>query len=135
MYDDAQQDKHHSRNNNENRNFAPTPMPRQETLLLDSSLLDIFGTIAMDEQPMVIHAIRRASHKRQLISPWFDGEGLNLIGPHHLRTHHLVRERLTHGVQKDEIALFESMNVIEYAEVTHAGMGCEHAVRRHPTHR
>ena len=109
-------------------------MPRQEALLLNSFLLNIFGTIAMDEQPMVVHTIRSASHKRQLISPWLDGEGFNLVGPHHLRTRHLVRERLAHGMQKNEIALFESMDVVKHAEVAHAGMSREHAVGRRPAH-
>ena len=80
MDDNIQQNKRHGYRDDEDRDLALAPMPCQKALLVGRLLLDIFGAIAMDEQPVVVHAVRRAGHKRELVGPRLNGQRFDLVG-------------------------------------------------------
>ena len=106
MDDDVEGDQRQGGNDDEGRDLALAPVPRREALLLGHLLLDVLGALAVDQQPVVVHAIGRAGHEREFVGPRLEAERVDLIGPHDLRARHLVRERLVHGVKKDKVALF-----------------------------
>ena len=89
----------------------------------------------MHQQAMVVHAIGRACDERYLVGAGLDGQRLHLLGQHHLGVHHLVGERLVHGVQQHQVAGLQRMDVVEHAQVAHARMRGEHAMRRGAAHR
>ena len=74
-------------------------MATGQRLLLVDVLLVVLGAHAMHQQAMVVHAIGRAGDERHLVGAGLDGQRLHLLGQHHLGVHHLVGERLVHGVQ------------------------------------
>ena len=84
---------------------------------------------------MVVHAVGRAGDERHLVGAGLDGQRLHLLGQHHLGVHHLVGERLVHGVQQHQVAGLQRVDVVEHAQVAHARVRGEHAMRRGAAHR
>ena len=89
----------------------------------------------MHQQAMVVHAVGRAGDERYLVGARLDGQRLHLLGQHDLGVHHLVGERLAHGVQQHQVAGLQRMDVVEHAQVAHARVRGEHAMRRGAAHR
>ena len=89
----------------------------------------------MHQQAMVVHAVGRAGDERHLVGAGLDGQRLHLLGQHHLGVHHLVGERLVHGVQQHQVAGLQRVDVVEHAQVAHARVRGEHAMRRGAAHR
>ena len=89
----------------------------------------------MHQQAMVVHAVGRAGDERHLVGAGLDGQRLHLLGQHHFGVDHFISERLVHGVQQHQVAGFQRVNIVEHAQVAHARVRGEHAMRRGAAHR
>ena len=90
------------------------------------------GAVASDEQPVVVHAIRRARDEEAGVLAGHDRNGLlprvRIVLRDDLDAVDLVHAFAAEGLEREEVSLAELADVIERAHVGHAGVGGDHAV-------
>ena len=84
--------------------------------------------VCMDQQPVVVNAIRGAGHQCTEVLPWLDRKRLNLVREHDLRGIDLISIRDAKGMDNKHVPLVETTNVVEHSLRVCAGMRGEYSM-------